>query len=111
MAEKLQFVGNDLELVQKRTLRDVICDNIGLPSLQVNAFRVPSEDNPVLDCSEKNTLEPEELCLFGAPKPPLELTSPGYVTRVEGIKLLTRPKALFDARLIFYVILPQTIQS
>ena len=75
------FTENELTLIRRRTLRDVICDNIGLPKLQVNAFRVPSESNPELDCSKKNTLNPEELSLFGASRPTWELTPPGYITK------------------------------
>ena len=80
---KLQFTPQDLDLIKRRTLRDIICDNIGVSKFQRNAFQVPSEQNLVENCEYRNRLDPKDLCLFGATKPPNQLVSPGYVPTSE----------------------------
>jgi hypothetical protein len=65
--ENVKFCPSTLEILQKRTLRDIFCDNLNLDSLQTNVFKMPDDIyNPEISCSEFNRFDAKELCLFGA---------------------------------------------
>jgi hypothetical protein len=65
--ENVQFCPSTLAILQKRTLRDIFCDNLNLDSLQANVFKMPDDiSNPDISCSEFNRFGAKELCLFGA---------------------------------------------
>ena len=74
------FCSTDLSHLKKRTLRDVICDVVKAEALPLSVFHVPSELNPTFGCAEnKNSLEPQDLCLFGVSKAASQIENPGYV--------------------------------
>ncbi|CAG0907558.1 unnamed protein product [Cyprideis torosa] len=57
--DALAFVGNGLrklerELIRKRRLRDIMCDNTNITQIQTNAFNLPSSSNPLTSCSGSN---------------------------------------------------------
>ena len=94
--------------MQKRTLRDILCDNTGIvhtykitalkrlervcaqnsSSLTdmfhyaASVFQSPSIENPLLNCSDvKTPLEAKDLCLFGASNKAKDLKSPGRTSK------------------------------
>ena len=73
---------NDLKIIRKRTLRDVICDNTDIQSLPLSVFAIPSASNPIQECPDgKVGLEPSQLCLFGSKTKASKLKNPGYVSQ------------------------------
>ena len=85
----VKFCHSDLELLRKRTLRDIICENTEIDELPMNVFKVESPENPSVSCRNQiNRLEIEELCLFGANKQARELKPPVSMPENSGKKLL-----------------------
>ena len=80
MDSHLKFCHGDLELIKKRTLRDIICDNTDVKRLPRSVFQVPSVNNPMVDCQTMRRLLPSQLCLFGASTKAVDLKSAGYVS-------------------------------
>ena len=79
------FCENDLEILRQRSLRDVICDNTDITELPRDVFRVESDENPVLPCNDNfRSMDPENLCLFGAKVNAGSLKSTAYISKNDG---------------------------
>ncbi len=76
--EGIKFCPGDLAKLRRRTLRDIICENTDITDLARSAFRIPSASNPLVSCSEVNSLDPDDLCLFNATRAASSLTAPGF---------------------------------
>ena len=51
----VRYCDSALATIQRRTLRDVLCDNLNLDKLQLNVFKLASDDtNPVMPCGKIN---------------------------------------------------------
>ena len=74
------FCPSDLNLLRRRTFRDILCENSNVGSLPLSVFQIPSNTNPVVSCSRVVTMEAEELCLFGGGQKAKQLKNPGYVS-------------------------------
>lgn len=62
-----------MDVIRRRTLRDVLCDNTNFHTLQPHVFKNPDPlVNLEMDCGVKNSYLPEDLCLFGSRLSPQE---------------------------------------
>ena len=57
---------SDFEILKKRQLRDILCDNMKdvMPMVVQNPYFTHSDNNPLLDCNVISTMRTRDLALF-----------------------------------------------
>ena len=65
------FSTTDFDIIKKRTLRDVLCDNMqeSMPMVARNPFLTFSEENPLENCNPISNMRARDLSFFDGEEP------------------------------------------